>query len=77
VVPRGVTRAQIVQRYRFVAPTPLTPVFFEFSARIVDSTAVVGEFTYPRVLIVDRVLDGTEAPSNCPRPSRGSFIDSR
>ncbi len=77
VAPRGATRAQITQRYRFSAPTPLTPIFFELSAVIVDSTVTVADYTYQRVLIVDRVLDATQAPPGCPRPSRGSFIESQ
>lgn len=67
----------IAQRYRFEAPSPLTPVFFEFSARTIDSVVTVADYSYKRVMIVDRVLEATKAPSNCPRPSRGSFIESR
>lgn len=74
--PRGEANALILQRYRFKAPTPLTPVYFVFrEARIIHDTVVVGDNTYLSVVDVRAVVpEQPEVTPECPTPGRGSMI---
>jgi hypothetical protein len=64
----------LTQRYRYAAISPLTPVFFEFSAAFLDSAVSVGPNNYSAVVYLKEVMASTKAPANCPRPRRGSLV---
>lgn len=74
--PRGEANAMILQRYRFNAPTPLTPVYFVFrEARIREDTVVVGDNTYLSVVEVRAVVpEQPGVTAECTAPPRGSMI---
>jgi hypothetical protein len=66
----------LVQRYRFKAPRPLSPVYFTVNARIIDDTVTVGENSYTSVVEIERVYP--EVPDerpDCAAPTRGSLVE--
>ncbi|MBC7896037.1 MAG: hypothetical protein H7066_11540 [Cytophagaceae bacterium] len=66
----------LVQRYRFKAPRPLSPVYFTISGRILDDTISVGTHEYISVVEIERVYPEVldERPA-CAAPTRGSLIE--
>lgn len=70
--------AQLVQRYRFRATKPLSPVYFVLKARIINDTVAVGENHYHSVLEVEEVLPEVDGVApDCPAPRRGSLVAAR
>lgn len=66
---------QVVQRYRFKAPSPFVPVYYEFDGRLLDDTVEVGTNRYTRVVEISRLYP--EAPEKrpaCTAPRRGSLV---
>lgn len=74
----GEAAVHVATRYRFKAPTPLSPVYFVFRARVVADTVTVGDYTYTSVLDVRSVYPENEGGKpDCPAPMRGSMIANR
>lgn len=70
--------AQLVQRYRFRATKPFSPVYFVLLARILKDTVTVGENVYDSVIEVDEVVPEVDGEQpDCPAPRRGSLIATR
>lgn len=68
----------ILQRYRFRAPVPLSPVYYVFHARVIEDTVVVGDYTYTSSVEVRRVFpEQPDSQPECPAPMRGSMIADR
>ncbi|MGQ0649166.1 MAG: hypothetical protein ACT4P7_16545 [Gemmatimonadaceae bacterium] len=76
--PGQLAVGEFVQRYRFRAPKPLTPVYFVFKARVVQDTMRVGDNLYDSVVEVSDVMPEVagERPE-CARPRIGSMVESR
>ena len=71
-----VAAPRLVQRYRFRAPAPLHPVYFEVKGRIRDDTIAVGSHVYTSVIeIAELVPEVPDAVPACPAPRRGSLIE--
>lgn len=74
----GEAMTTVIQRYRFRAPVPLSPVYFVFNARVLEDTVVVGDHTYTSVVQVWKVFpEQPGAEPECPAPMRGSMIADR
>ena len=68
----------VLQRYRFRAPVPLSPVYFVFYARVIEDTVTVGDYTYTSSVEVRRVFpEQPDSQPECPAPMRGSMISDR
>lgn len=66
----------IVQRYRFRASMPLSPVYFTVNARIIEDTVNVGDHRYDSVVEIQRVYpERPDEKPACSAPSRGSLIE--
>jgi hypothetical protein len=68
--------SNVVQRYRFRAPRPLSPVYFEIKGRILDDTIKVGDHAYTSVVEIESVYpDNPDARPACAAPPRGSLVE--
>ena len=69
---------QLVQRYRFKAPKPLSAVYFNVEARVLSDTVEIGANRYTSVVEIKRVYPEVvgERPV-CAPPPWGSLIERR